>query len=161
MSYLEIKMGVVKNGKLVSSCQYDDIKPIFAYGKEIYNVFQVIQDGKLGLIHIRDKSDGGNTKIIGLHDICHVSEKYVIATMEDDRDSIKYGLIRLPYLSEMAPFIFDYAEVLDDGLIKVKKNELYGVINDSGQYVLLVAFKNIEYDKDTKMFKSELYTELE
>lgn len=158
MGNLEIKMGIVKDGKLVSSCQYDDIKPVFADGEEIYNVFQVIQDGKLGLIHIREKADGGNSKIIGLHEICHVSEEYVIATINDERYGIKYGLIRIPYLSEMAPFIFDYAEVLDDNLIKVKRNGLYGVLNSSGGYVLSTDFKNIEYDKETKMFKTELYT---
>lgn len=157
MGCLQIKMGIVKDGKQVSSCKYDDIKPIFAGGKEINNVFQIVQDEKLGLIHIREKSDGGNSKFIGLHEICHVSEKYLIATINDERYGIKYGLIRLPYLSELAPFTFDYAEVLDDDLIIVKKDGLYGVINNSGQYVLATSFKNIEYDRETKMFKSEFY----
>ena len=161
MGCLQIKMGIVKDDKLVSSCKYDDIKPIVIDGEECDNVFEIIQDGKLGMLYIRENKDGGNSKILGLHEICHVSKKYVIATMNDEKYGIKYGLIRLPYLSEMAPFIFDYAEVLDDNLIKVKRRGLYGVLSSSGVYVLSTDFKNIEYDKETKMFKSELYTKSE
>ena len=129
------KMGVVKRNDVVAvEIKYDDIKPICSDDK------YVVKDGKDWQIIDKD----GNTYLKGKFDeVINIKSNMVVIKRKN-----QYGILTLDTAEEKVAVKYqDMNYAFDDKYI-YKENNLYGVMNSSGEVTLKPEYEELIYRAD-------------
>ena len=145
------KMGIEVDGKMSVAAVYDEITPmVFANGKQSKRIFKCKKDDKASLILLTHNNEDYYefdtfSNIIFANEIC-----IGVSCFEENKGE-KFALLDTE-LDLMTDYIYDAIEPLTDTIYKVKKDGLWGVIDDSAHEIIPNKYSEITFDKINETF---------